>query len=227
MTDTSTPSFYGKYRGIVVSNVDPLMLARLQVQVPAVLGDVTTGWALPCLPFTGDGVGFHVVPEAGAAVWVEFEGGDPSYPIWTGGWYGTGQLPQREKPGVTRPPLKILRSQEGLLIALDDEDRSITLSDSSGANLVTIKTVQGQVHIEAMAKAVVNSPFIELVENATHPVAFGDLLLQYLNQLVMIFNTHLHVGELAAGIIPVTPAPPATPFPPAQPTLISTRVKSG
>jgi hypothetical protein len=227
MTDTSTPSFYGKYRGIVVSNVDPLMLARLQVQVPAVLGDVTTGWALPCLPFTGDGVGFHVVPEAGAAVWVEFEGGDPSYPIWTGGWYGTGQLPQREKPGVTRPPLKILRSQEGLLIALDDEDRSITLSDSSGANLVTIKTVQGQVHIEAMAKTVVNSPFIELVENATHPVAFGDLLLQYLNQLVMIFNTHLHVGELAAGIIPVTPAPPATPFPPAQPTLISTRVKSG
>jgi hypothetical protein len=220
-------TFYGKYRGIVTDNDDPLMLARIRAEVPAVLGDVATGWALPCFPYTGDGAGFHAVPEPGAGVWIEFEGGDPSYPIWSGGWYGTGQVPQRETPGLTRPPLKILRSEDGLLLALDDNDGTITLSDSSGTNLLTIKTSQGQLRIQTAAKTIIESPLIELVESATHPVAFGDLLLQYLNQLVALFNAHLHVGEMAAGVIPVTPAPPATPFPPAQPTLISTRVKSG
>jgi hypothetical protein len=53
------------------------------------------------------------------------------------------------------------------------------------------------------------------------------VLLQYLNQLVVMFNTHLHVGQLAAGVIPVTPAPPATPYPPPDPSLLSTRVTSG
>ena len=219
--------FYGKYRGIVMDNQDPMMRARIRAEVPAVLGDVPTGWALPCFPYTGDGSGFHAVPELGTGVWVEFEGGDPSYPIWTGGWYETGQVPRRETSGASRPPLKLLRSSAGLLLAFDDSDGTITLSDASGTNLLTIETKEGQLRIKTAAKTVIESPLIELVENATHPVAFGDLLLQYLNQLVALFNAHLHVGERVAGVIPVTPAPPATPFPPAPPSLISTRVKSG
>lgn len=229
---TQTPStartrFFGKYRGIVTDNDDPLLQARLRARVPAVLGDLETGWALPCLPYPGDGAGLHLVPDPGAGVWIEFEGGDPSYPIWTGGWFGTGQAPQRERPGLTRPPLKILRSARGLMVALDDDDETVTLSDAGGRNLLTIKATEGQVRIEAAVKTVVESPFIELVAGATHPVVFGDLLLQYLNQLVALFNAHLHPGETAAGIIPVTPAPPVPPFPVAPPTLVSTRTTAG
>jgi hypothetical protein len=66
-----------------------------------------------------------------------------------------------------------------------------------------------------------------LVQNATHPLVFGDNLLQYLNQLVTTFNTHIHPGELALGFIPITPATPVAPFPPATPSLLSTRVKCG
>ena len=61
-------------------------------------------------------------------------------------------------------------------------------------------------------------------EVARHPAAFGDDLLVYLNQLVTIFNAHVHPGELAIGVLPVTPAPPVAPMPPAQPSLISTKV---
>jgi hypothetical protein len=74
---------------------------------------------------------------------------------------------------------------------------------------------------------VVEAPHIELVENATHPIVFGDELMNYLTQIVQIYQTHLHPGELAAGFIPVTPAPPVPPMPPPTPALLSTRVKAG
>ena len=74
---------------------------------------------------------------------------------------------------------------------------------------------------------VVEAPQIELVENGSHPLVFGDQLLQYLNQLVAMYQGHIHPGELALGVFPVTPAPPVPPLPPATPSLLSTKVKSG
>lgn len=224
---TARARFFGKYRGIVVDNDDPRTVGRVTATVPAVLDDVVTGWALPCLPYTGDGSGFHVIPPVGAAVWIEFEGGDVDYPIWTGGWWGEGQVPSDESGNRAAPTLKILRSEEGLIVALDDADQTVTLSDESGDNIVTIKVLEGEVRIEATRMTVVESPLIQLVDQSTHPVVFGDLLLSYLNQLVALYNSHLHVGETVAGLIPVTPAPPAMMFPPADPSLISTRVTSG
>ena len=77
--------FYGKYRGRVVSNIDldPTMVGRLLVYCPQVPGSLLN-WALPCTPYAGLGVGFHAMPPVGANVWVEFEGGDPQFPIWSG-----------------------------------------------------------------------------------------------------------------------------------------------
>jgi hypothetical protein len=226
-TAGSRTRFYGKYRGLVADNADPLLLGRVRADVPAVLGEVTTGWALPCLPYTGDGSGFYAIPPVGAGVWIEFEGGDPDYPIWTGGWWGDGQVPTEETGKPTEPGLKILRSEQGLIVALDDDDQTITLSDADGRNLLTIVVGEGRVVVQASSTATIEAPAIELVESASHPVVFGDSLLQYLNQIVSMFNAHLHVGETAAGVLPVTPAPPVTPFPPPDPGLLSTRVKAG
>ena len=86
-------SYFGKYRGQVQNNVDPLQMGRLQVSVPAVLGDGTLSWAMPCAPFAGSGVGFFAIPPVGANVWVEFEGGDTEFPIWCGGFWGVGEVP--------------------------------------------------------------------------------------------------------------------------------------
>lgn len=73
-----TNGYVGKYRGIVVDNLDPLMQNRLQVSVPEVTD--ATEWARPGLYLDGD----QQLPEVGAEVWIEFESGDPSYPVWVG-----------------------------------------------------------------------------------------------------------------------------------------------
>lgn len=83
---------YGKYRGTVEAVVDPEGLGRIRARVPAV-GDVELSWALPCVPGAGPGSGHLVLPPLGASVWIEFEGGDIDYPIWSGGFWRHGEAP--------------------------------------------------------------------------------------------------------------------------------------
>jgi len=94
MTSRAAPAggnptkYYGKYRGLVVDNVDPEQIGRIMVQVPDVLGETPSSWAMPCVPAAGAQSGCFVVPPIGSQVWIEFEQGDPDYPIWTGGFWG-------------------------------------------------------------------------------------------------------------------------------------------
>ena len=93
--------FYGKYRGIVTDNKDPLFTGRIRATVPDVLGSDESGWATACTPFAGSGAGFFALPDVGVGVWIEFEHGDPDYPIWTGCWWGS---PADPPPEVLVPP---------------------------------------------------------------------------------------------------------------------------
>lgn len=81
--------FFGKYRGLVMENIDPLQIGRLLVQVTDPSNILPSSWAMPCFPFTGIQNGFFVVPAIGSGVWVEFEHGDLDKPIWTGGFFGS------------------------------------------------------------------------------------------------------------------------------------------
>jgi len=90
--DSPPVPYYGKYRGRVESNVDPELMGRIQVSCPAVVG-LRLGWAMPCVPYAGPGVGWYAIPPIGADVWVEFEGGDPNYPIWAGCFWQPGEIP--------------------------------------------------------------------------------------------------------------------------------------
>jgi len=94
--------FFGKYRGKVLDNVDPLQQGRLRVSVPAVLGDGNFGWAMPCVSYAGPGVGAFVLPPVDANVWVEFEAGDPDSPIWAGCFWGKGEVPAMPAVAETR-----------------------------------------------------------------------------------------------------------------------------
>jgi hypothetical protein len=136
-------------------------------------------------------------------------------------------LPKDEAGAAATPPVKILRSEQGLLLALNDDARTITVSDGNGANLLKIDVQGGQIRVQAQTKVVVEAPQIELVDGAAHPLVFGDELMNYLSQLVTMFNTHLHPGELAAGVLPVTPAPPVPPLQPPTLSLLSLKVKTG
>lgn len=129
--------FYGKYRGTVTDIKDPLMIGRVRAKVPDVMGDLESGWAMPCLPFAGSGMGFFALPKVGAGVWMEFEHGDPDYPIWAGCWIGS----MAEAPSeLLAPPYKkvVLKTEGGHLIVLDDTPGvgGITLQTSGGQKIV-------------------------------------------------------------------------------------------
>jgi Type VI secretion system/phage-baseplate injector OB domain len=218
--------YYGKYRGTVIDVEDSEKKGRVKVSVPAVLGDLNI-WAMPCVPYSGSNAGHYFVPEVGAGIWVEFEGGDPSYPIWVGGFWKDGDAPKNEKGNDPIPSVKVVRSKQGLIVSMDDDGQVITLSDGDNNNFITIEVQPGKIKLKGNMKIVVESPLIELVENAAHPVVFGDDLLNYLSQLCQLYNSHMHPGELALGFMPVTPAPPVPPFTPPTPALLSTKVKTG
>jgi hypothetical protein len=112
-------SYYGKYRGTVVSNVDPQLQGRISAMVPDVLGGVPSTWATPCLPLTGVQSGAFMLPPPGTAVWMEFEGGDPNYPIWSGCYWGAGDVPALALAGAPVAPNIMLQTvtQNSLLIS--------------------------------------------------------------------------------------------------------------
>ncbi len=218
--------YFGKYRGVVIDNNDPLNRGRIKVNVPGVLGNMES-WAMPCLPYTGNGVGSYVMPEAGSGVWVEFEAGDVSFPIWSGGFWADTELPQNEEGTTASPWLKIFRTAGGIMATFDDLRKIITLSDQNGRNMLSIDVERGCIRINADTSVILEAPQIELAENSTHPLVFGDDLLNYLSQLVILFNTHVHPGGATGGTIPGAPTLPVPPMPPPVPGLLSLRVKTG
>jgi len=149
--------FYGKYRGTVTSVDDSTW--RIQASVPNVLPDGNVGWCMPCVPYAGSQVGFLMLPEVGSNVWIEFEGGDVSYPIWCGMFWDSGDLPSTAKATV-----KSIVTTAGS-IAFDNDQSSVTLTDAqsntvvlnqsgvtstSGANSVAIGTSSVSVNDGAM-----------------------------------------------------------------------------
>jgi hypothetical protein len=216
---------WGKYRGTVVNNIDPLSLGRLQAMVPEVLGEVPCSWATPCAPYSGTGAGFFAVPPIGAGVWIEFEAGDVSRPIWAGGYWGTAEPPMAPPGAPSVPTTKIWRSDFGLSAVMDDLTQTMTLTDAAGVNLVEISVPTATVTVKGLARVVLDGALVQAgSQGAAHPAVFGDSLLAYLSQLVTMFNTHVHPGEMALGVLPVTPAPPVAPMQPPSPSLLSIKV---
>jgi uncharacterized protein involved in type VI secretion and phage assembly len=127
---------YGKYRGFVSDNKDPENLGRLRLRVPALLGEEVTAWALPCLPFGGQsGHGFFTLPEIDAQVWVEFEAGDISKPIWTGTfWQASGDAPVDDQ---SEHSTRIFKTPKGHLIKFEDADdeEQVRIEHSTSANM--------------------------------------------------------------------------------------------
>jgi len=219
--------FYGKYRGIVSDNEDPKNMGRIKAEVEEVLGDEVSPWALPCTPYAGEGSGQYTVPSVGTGVWIEFEAGDPARPIWTGCWWKQDQIPVNQSNTGKTADMKIIRTENGLMLSMDDDGQTISVSDQNGNNILKIEAQSGNIELMGTSQVVVDAPAINFVENSTHPVVFGDLLLQYLTQLVTMIQTHTHPGEMALGVFPVTPMVPAQVFPIPQTSLLSNIVKSG
>lgn len=136
-----TDKFYGKFRGVVTDIQDPQQIGRIRATVADVMGGLESGWAMPSFPFAGSGMGFFALPKVGAGVWIEFEHGDPDFPIWSGCWYGSvAEMP----PILLAPPYKkvVLKTEGGHSIILDDTPGigGITLETSGGQKIVLSAT---------------------------------------------------------------------------------------
>jgi hypothetical protein len=78
---------------------------------------------------------------------VEFEQGDPSYPIWTGGWFaGSSEMPSIDgkAPGVP-------------IVAITTLSNQIVLNDVPGAGGILLKTITGaKIEITALGITIDN-----------------------------------------------------------------------
>jgi uncharacterized protein involved in type VI secretion and phage assembly len=139
-----TKKYYGKYRGTVLQNIDPMQMGRIQVIVPDVSAVLPSSWAMPCVPIAGKQMGSYFVPQIGSGVWVEFEQGDPDYPIWTGCFWGSAaELPTLALAGNPVSPSIVLGT--GLLntIAVSDlpgPTGGIMLKSTTGAFILVNDT---------------------------------------------------------------------------------------
>ena len=145
--NNSEKKYFGKYRGTVINNVDPKLEGRLLVQVPDVLGLVPSSWAVPCVPLagpTGAQMGAYFVPPIGAGVWVEFEQGDPEYPIWVGcRWGSAADVPALAHAGLPVSPNIVMQTsgQNSLVISdLPGPTGGIMLKSTTGATIIVNDT---------------------------------------------------------------------------------------
>lgn len=159
-------TFYGKYRGIVTHNNDPLSMGRIQARVYDVLGDDESGWALPSVPFAGDGMGFYAIPDVGARVWIEFEQGDPDYPIWTGCWWGSQQELPKEADDIQKV---VIKTKNGQIIILDGSgsgEITIKLGEEGSAQTIVMNSESVKIDNGSQATIELSGPTVSVNDDA-------------------------------------------------------------
>lgn len=136
--------YYGKYRGTVFNNIDPEQCGRIQAFVPDVLGIAPSSWAMPCFPIAGKQMGAYMIPQIGSGVWIEFEQGDPDFPIWAGCFYGiVAEVPPLALAGNPASPSIVLQTslQNTLVISdLPGPTGGIMLKSATGATIIVNDT---------------------------------------------------------------------------------------
>lgn len=165
--------YYGKYRGMVINNVDPLQKGRLLVQVPDVLGLNTSSWAMPCVPVAGPQMGAFFVPIVGAGVWVEFEAGDSDRPIWTGSFWGSAaEVPALALTGLPTSPNIVLQTtgQNSLVISdVPGPTGGLMLKSATGAMIlvndvgITISNGKGAIIVMTGPTVTINNGALTVV----------------------------------------------------------------
>jgi uncharacterized protein involved in type VI secretion and phage assembly len=136
LAEQARSQYFGKYRGIVEENQDRDNLGRIKARVPEIYGDEQLSpWAWPVVPFAGSSHGLVLLPEVGDGVWIEFEAGDPSRPLWTGCWWADGEMPT-----VGKPDSRVLVTSGGHQVILDDGNQELKLVHSGGAEITMTST---------------------------------------------------------------------------------------
>jgi hypothetical protein len=131
---------FGKYSGIVKDNRDDQKLGQLQLSVPSLFPPDELVTARAALPY-----GFFFVPENEAKVWVEFEGGDPGLPIWTGIQYVAGEWASAAE--ANPPQRRVIKTASGHLVQFYDKsgEEKIEIKDGVNGHVITLDSTGIQI----------------------------------------------------------------------------------
>jgi uncharacterized protein involved in type VI secretion and phage assembly len=166
---SAAKQYFGKYRGTVINNVDPLQIGRILAMVPDVSALLPTSWAMPCVPIAGKQMGTFVVPQIGAGVWIEFEQGDPDFPIWVGGFWGiVAEVPALALAGIPASPNIVLQTTAQNAIVISDlpgPTGGIMLKSTTGA-MILINTVGITISNGQGATIMLNGPTVTINNGA-------------------------------------------------------------
>lgn len=164
--------YYSCYRGKVIRVDDPEGQDRIRVFVPKVARSTLPAWAYPKNQFSGQGYGTHWLPKPGDTVWVEFQMGDPRFPIWSHGHFGTGEKPEEFEKSL----LYGVKTPSGHLVYIDDENNTIAIKHKAGFQIE------------------ITEDEIKLNGGNTGPLIKLTNLLESINRLENRMITHQHIS---------------------------------
>lgn len=125
--------FYGVTTGKVTSQLDPLALGRVQVELKFLDSEGSSAWARVAVPMGGAGRGAYLIPDVGEDVLVAFEQGDIDVPYVIGSLWNLQARPPLPSP---LPGIRKLRTQAGNEITLTEIPPTITVSTQAGQKVV-------------------------------------------------------------------------------------------
>lgn len=126
---------FGKYRGVVEEIGTGEKLGLLKAKVPDVFGENgISPWARPSVPFAGKKHGWIALPEEKDGVWIEFEGGVLSKPIWSGFWWADGEIPEPAGKEV-----RVFATSKKHKLVLDDKAGEVRLEHGEGPSITLTK----------------------------------------------------------------------------------------
>jgi uncharacterized protein involved in type VI secretion and phage assembly len=234
LTELIQHRHYGKYRGTVVDNNDPQQMGRLRLKIPNALGpDVVSGWAAACLPYGGaDQQGSVFIPEVGAGVWVEFEGGDREFPVWCGTYIsrpnGASEAPKPSSAdgstgsiGADPTSCKIIKTAAGHTIQFEDAtgSESVHVQDGAHGHRITLDktgiTITDGDHrhtitMDATGITLKHAGGDDITIDASgihlagkqQHLVHGDILKANVASFMASLLTHTHMGNLGAPTSP-------------------------
>lgn len=187
--------YYSVYRGIVIDNDDvEKHMNRVKVCVPEVMGGVFA-WSYPKGQHGSISSGFKfLAPKVGDTVFVTFEFGDPTKPLWEYHGWGMSQIPQPldgpNKMGIVTP--------EGNLIVIDDDNGELNLHFNGPVNVRSEKEIvinaEGDINVSSGDSVILNTGENGGVINIFQLTEKLNQTIQELEQLRSMFNSHVHSG---------------------------------
>ena len=142
--------YFGKYRAVVKQIDDPEKLGRVKVECAVIYGKDLSPWAWPCFQYGGsDEVGEFFPPELDTGVWLEFEQGFATNPIWSGCWWtkykNKNELPIEAVSNYGKT--KIIKTKAGHKIEFNDKSGNEEIKITEGKSGITLILKNGIVTI--------------------------------------------------------------------------------